>query len=216
MGCEISHRNSVTTTITPRATFTMNSWIRALQSVPHLLFVEAPKLGMTYKQFALQDTDEYQDILVNLEATQTHIDFLEKDYLKGVHALPNIHSASALEALPAPSIVSTLSSVTNIPSGATVPTSKTLEPQAAKAPRKSRIPKQVVPGVTPPPDPERWLKKRERTSTHRYDGRRKGHRGAGMGIGATQGSAVPDPIPTGSAKTTSGGGGQGKKGKKGK
>jgi len=159
------------------------------------------------------DTDEYQDILVNLEAAQTHIDFLEKDYLKGVHALPSTQSASALEALPAPSIVSTLATVTNISGGASS-TPKTSEPPAVNAPRKSRIPKHVVLGMTPPPDPERWLKKRERTSTHRHDGRKRGHK-AGMGIGATQGSAVSDPIPASNVRPTSGGG-QAKKGKKGK
>ena len=173
------------------------------------------KLRKISEPFTLQDTDEYQDILVNLEATQIHIDFLEKDYLKGVHALPNNQSASALEALPAPSIVSTLSSVTNIPRDATSSASNTPEPHAAKKPRKPRTPKHVVPGVTPPPDPERWLKKRERTSAHRYDGRRKGQRGAGMSVGATQGSAVPDSTPT-SRITTGGGGGQGKKSKKGR
>ena len=96
--------------------------------------------------------------------------------------------------------MSTLSSVVDVPGGEAASAPQSSEPHAAKLPRKSRIPKHVVPGVTPLPDPERWLKKRERTSTHRYDGRRRGQRGAGMGIGATQGSTVLDPTTTSHAR----------------
>lgn len=157
---------------------------------------------------------------MNLDACQMHIDFLEKDYLNGVHALPTNQSASALEALPAPSIVASLSTITNIPAAGPSTSKKTAdESHAAKPPRKSRVPKGVVPGVTPLPDPERWLKKRERTSTTRHEGGRR-RKGAGMGVGATQGAAVNDPIPSSSVKTASGSGasstGQSKKGKKGK
>jgi len=63
-------------------------------------------------------------------------------------------------------------------------------------------------GVTPIPDPERWLKKRERT---KVEGRWKKGKKEGMGAGATQGATVPEPK---SERTSSGGGGGGKKGKK--
>lgn len=160
---------------------------------------------------------------MNLDAAQTHIDFLEKGYLNGVHALPTNQSAAALEALPAPSIVSALTTITNNVPTAGPSSSKKASPaevsHPAKPPRKTRVPKHVVPGVTPFPDPERWLKKRERTSTGRHDGARR-RKNAGMGVGATQGSSVADPTP---ASNTKGGGGSGanptgqtKKGKKGK
>lgn len=56
-----------------------------------------------------------------------------------------------------------------------------------------RVPKGVVPGVTPPPDPERWVKKSERSTFGQGAGRR---RKAGGG-GATQGSAAVDqPVAT--------------------
>lgn len=77
----------------------------------------------------------------------------------------------------------------------------------------SRVPAGVVPGVTPPPDPERWLKKSER-STFGMGRKRKG---AGGG-GATQGSSAldiqsgaPGGAVSGHAGKSSGGGGKGKK-----
>lgn len=70
--------------------------------------------------------------------------------------------------------------------------------------RTKRIPKGVVLGVTPPPDPERWLKKSER-STFGQGKRRK------AGGGATQGSAV-DSGPAGGAPGHGGkSGGKGKR-----
>ena len=81
------------------------------------------------------------------------------------------------------------------------------QPEAQqKKPRTRRIPKGVVPGVTPPPDPERWLKKSERSSYLQAHARRR--RGGG---GATQG-IVETPGTSGGG----GGGGAGKGKKKGK
>ena len=66
------------------------------------------------------------------------------------------------------------------------------------------------------PDPERWLKKRERT---KVEGRNRRGKKEGMGAGATQGAAVSDVKttatgagfnPTGPAATSV------KKGKKGR
>jgi signal recognition particle subunit SRP72 len=59
---------------------------------------------------------------------------------------------------------------------------------AEKKPRISRVPAGVIPGVTPPPDPERWLKKSERSTF----GQGKRKKGPGGGGGATQGSANVD------------------------
>ena len=74
----------------------------------------------------------------------------------------------------------------------------------------SRVPAGVIPGVTPAPDPERWLKKSER-STFGQGKKRKGPSGGG---GATQGSAsVDSPIThtVGSGHLPKTGGGKGKK-----
>jgi signal recognition particle subunit SRP72 len=73
-----------------------------------------------------------------------------------------------------------------------------VEPLKPKAPRKSRIPKGVIPGITLPPDPERWIKKSERTRVETSGKKKK------LG-GATQGSAVID------SKALGGGGGKNKK-----
>jgi len=75
--------------------------------------------------------------------------------------------------------------------------------------RMRRVPPGVVPGLTPPPDPERWLKKSER-STFGQGRRRKG---AGGGGGATQGAAATDSTPasTGGAAHVSKASAKGKK-----
>ncbi|KAF9517637.1 hypothetical protein BS47DRAFT_1290620 [Hydnum rufescens UP504] len=152
------------------------------------------------------DTDEYSDLLTNLGAAQTHLDFLEKDYLQAVHSLPT--NASALEAAPPP----TLPSSHNILQPNAQKQNVAVVALAPKTPRKSRVPKHVVLGTTPMPDPERWLKKRERT---RVEGRgRKGKTREGMGVGATQGSAVSDIKIT--SNTPSNASGHAKKGKKGR
>lgn len=74
----------------------------------------------------------------------------------------------------------------------------------SKKVRMSRVPPGVTPGVTPPPDPERWLKKSERSSYNQ--GRRR--RGGG---GATQGSAAFDASASVSASGAKSGGGKGKR-----
>jgi len=75
-----------------------------------------------------------------------------------------------------------------------------------KSVRKKRVPKGVIPGVTPPPDPERWLKKSERTNAFIQLGKKRKTGGGG----ATQGvvESMSSPL-TQSGKT--GGGGKGKK-----
>jgi len=74
--------------------------------------------------------------------------------------------------------------------------------------RKSRVPKGVVPGVTPAPDPERWLKKSERSSFGQGSRKRRGG-----GAGATQGSTLESgPVgASGSSHNVKSGGGKSKK-----
>ena len=72
-----------------------------------------------------------------------------------------------------------------------------------------RVPAGVIPGVTPPPDPERWLKKNERSTFHTGHKKRKG---AGGG-GATQG-VVETPGAVSNAGSNVGGSGKGKGKKK--
>jgi signal recognition particle subunit SRP72 len=83
-------------------------------------------------------------------------------------------------------------------------TSTTTDPEKAPAPvkkvRKSRVPAGVTPGVTPPPDPERWLKKSER-STFGLGKRRKGGSG-GASQGVTPLDAATGPTATNTPKSS--------------
>jgi len=118
--------------------------------------------------------EEHADILTNLQAAQKHLDFTTKDYLRSLDALDNTIT-STLESAPPPAQPGASIAPIQQPA-ASAPT--------REAPKKSvrmrRVPKGVVPGVTPPPDPERWLKKTERTTYQPPRGKRKGG-------GATQG-----------------------------
>ena len=109
---------------------------------------------------------------------------------------------NGLESNPPPALPTAGSS--NIPATATTE-GDARSKSPVKSVRKKRVPKGVIPGVTPPPDPERWLKKSERTNTFTQSGKR---RKAGGG-GATQGivESMNPPIQSGKA----GGGGKGKK-----
>lgn len=137
----------------------------------------------------VQNTEEQADILTNLQASQQHLEFLEKGFLHALDQLPNAVSAN-LESNPPP-VVNTTSVGIAPPVATSSSVQKQAEPLVKKV-RKSRVPAGVVPGVSPAPDPERWLKKSER-STFGQGRRRKG---AGGG-GATQGSAMDAaPAPT--------------------
>ena len=147
-----------------------------------------------------QHSDEHADISTNLEAAQKHVDFINTGYLRSLDALPS-SVTNTLETAPAPqpatSLTATLATA-SAASQADVPAAK------PKKVRTKRIPKGVVVGITPMPDPERWLKKSER-STFNQGKRRK----AGGG-GATQGA-----VESGPAGGASGHGGKsGGKGKK--
>ncbi|KAF7302807.1 SRP72 domain-containing protein [Mycena kentingensis (nom. inval.)] len=138
-------------------------------------------------------TEEHADILTNIQAASTHLEFINTTFLRGLAA---VGGGAQLEDAPPPMPVASTSA---IPApAAAVPTSTPAQP------KKVKLPKGVVLGVTPPPDPERWLKKSERSTF----GTGKRRKGAGGG-GATQGSSVDAP-----AASSGGGGGGGKKGKK--
>lgn len=150
--------------------------------------IYATPLTTTFKQ-----TEEHSDILTNLEASQKHLDFITTDFLRALDALPS-SSASMLESAPPPqagsSLAATLASVAAAP-----------EPlKQIKTVRTKRVPVGVVPGVTPPPDPERWLKKSERSTFG------QGRRRKGGGGGATQGS-VESAASTGNVQGHAGKGG---------
>ncbi|KAJ3491453.1 hypothetical protein NLI96_g718 [Meripilus lineatus] len=121
----------------------------------------------------LLDTGEpHSNVITNLEASQKHLDFVNTGYLHALDALPNSLTNTLEAALP-PSQPHVPTFFTNAPA---------LDEQQKATPSKKvrakRVPTGVVPGVTPPPDPERWLKKSERSNFHAGHKRRKGGGGA--------------------------------------
>ncbi|KAH8088957.1 hypothetical protein BXZ70DRAFT_954983 [Cristinia sonorae] len=150
------------------------------------------------------DTEEHTDILTNLEATQKHLDFINSGFSRALSALPAAVTAS-LETVPPPPPAQSSSLLA---SAQIIEEKKAAAPQEKKV-RFKRVPKGVVPGVTPPPDPERWLKKSERTSFHSGHKRKKG----GGGGGATQGVMESPAVPT-SGGGVAGGASKGKGKKK--
>jgi len=157
-------------------------------------------------------SEEHSDILTNLTASQKHLDFINTDFLHALDALPTSLTTN-IETNPPPSqpvssVAAALasSSLSGAPTAGDDPA-----PRPPKTVWKSRVPKGVVPGVTPPPDPERWLKKSERSTFGQ--GNRK-RRGGGGGGGATQGSTTesgPIAASGSSHNVKSGGGGKSKK-----
>ncbi|KZO90590.1 hypothetical protein CALVIDRAFT_390160 [Calocera viscosa TUFC12733] len=132
-----------------------------------------------------EDGEESDDVLNNLGAAQSYLDFINSGYQEAIHEL-NLDVPS-LEGAPP-----TLLAISAAPLAVSTST-----PSIPRAAQKSRIPKHVVVGVTPLPDPERWLKKRDRTRDVR---RTKKGKKEGMGAGATQGvvvGAAPTPPATG-------------------
>jgi len=146
-------------------------------------------------------SDEQADILTNLEAAQKHLEFVNTSYLHALDALP-ASLINGLESNPPPALPTAGSS--NVPVAATIGGEVGLKPPV-KSVRKKRVPKGVIPGVTPPPDPERWLKKSERTNAFNQSGKKRKTGGGG----ATQGIVDSTSPPTQPAKT--GGGGKGRK-----
>ncbi|KAH8110496.1 hypothetical protein DFH11DRAFT_771088 [Phellopilus nigrolimitatus] len=131
------------------------------------------------------DSEERADLTTNLNAAQKHLDFLTTGYLHALDALPaSVINSLETAAPPAP------------PGGAAIPSaavspvsvSGSVTRPVEKKVRMSRVPKGVTPGVTPPPDPERWIKKSERSTFGQGAGRRRK-----TGGGATQGSVAEPP-----------------------
>ncbi|KAK7691524.1 hypothetical protein QCA50_004923 [Cerrena zonata] len=149
------------------------------------------------------DTEEHSDILTNLEAAQKHLDFINQDYLRSLDVLP-ASLTSTIESAPPPPPPQPSSALQAASSSA--PFDEQKRPVAPKKVRVKRVPAGVVPGVTPPPDPERWLKKSERSTFHAGGGHKK-RKGGG---GATQG-VVESVHPSSSGGSTPGGKGKGKK-----
>ncbi|KAI0915357.1 hypothetical protein AcV5_003851 [Taiwanofungus camphoratus] len=161
----------------------------------------------------LQDTaephsDEHADILTNLAAAQAHLDFLNTGFLHALGALPPAF-ASALEGVPPPASSVPSASHSVLPSGrSSHPQTETAGKEKEKKVRTKRLPPGVILGVTPPPDPERWLKKSER-STFAYGKKRRG--GATQGAVEREGAAASGGGQSGKIGGGGGGGGKGKK-----
>ncbi|KAI5987625.1 hypothetical protein EDD15DRAFT_2292095 [Pisolithus albus] len=143
-----------------------------------------------------QQSEEYSDVLTNFTASQKHLDFINTGFLHALDELP-ASVVSAIETLPPP---------TSHPAQVAVESHSTLnkeleeEPVVTKAKkvRMKRVPKGVIPGVTPP-DPERWLKKSERSNYN------QGKKRKGIGGGTTQGVVADNaPPPSGAGKTSKG------------
>ncbi|KAG6902282.1 hypothetical protein C0995_002214 [Termitomyces sp. Mi166 len=147
-------------------------------------------------------SEEHTDILTNLGAAQAHLDFTTTGFLHALGALPTSLTSTIQSAPPPPPPSSQPSSSRAVTMTTASSPEKDKEKDEPKKPRKSRLPPGVIPGVTPPPDPERWVKKTERST---WGGKRR--KGGG---GATQGNVSVD----GAAATTTGatkGKGKGKK-----
>ncbi|CAE6492625.1 unnamed protein product [Rhizoctonia solani] len=163
------------------------------------------------------NTEEQSDITANLAAVQSHLDFLQSGFYDSIRA--SGVNVTQLEDAPAPAPPTMASALPTTTSTQKSDEAATLAPPPAKGPRKGRLPGHVVIGVTPMPDPERWIKKRERTYVTFAQGR-KG-RGKGKKEGATagysQGVSVAPAVAgvmegSGSGHIPkSGGGGKGRK-----
>ncbi|THH28539.1 hypothetical protein EUX98_g5647 [Antrodiella citrinella] len=143
------------------------------------------------------DTEEHSDIVTNIEATQKHLDFINSGYSRALSALPAAIT-TGLETSPPPAPAQSTSLYV---AAQAAEQQKKVEAPAEKKVRVKRVPKGVVPGVTPAADPERWMKKNERSTFHTGHKRKKG----GGGGGATQGSVES----AGGAVSSGGGGGAG-------
>lgn len=156
-----------------------------------------------------QHSEEQSDILTNLEAAQRHLDFINSGFLHALDALPSSVTLTLESAPPPPPPISSLV-LRNIITDSRAADGAEKKPKKV---RTKRVPAGVIPGVTPPPDPERWLKKSERSTFGQGTKKRKG----GFGGGATQGVVDNNAPGTGTsapAKGSNTGGGRGKGKKK--
>ncbi|KAJ7908679.1 hypothetical protein B0H13DRAFT_655812 [Mycena leptocephala] len=123
--------------------------------------------------------EEQADILTNIQAASAHLDFINTTFLHSLDVLPASTQAQ-IEDAPPPTVAAAHAPVAVAPAP---------DAQVPPKEKKVRLPKGVVLGVTPPPDPERWLKKSERSNFGQ-----KRRKGGGGGGGATQGSAADVPV----------------------
>ncbi|KAG6886451.1 hypothetical protein C0992_003904 [Termitomyces sp. T32_za158] len=137
-------------------------------------YARAVELYTQLLESAEPDSEEHTDILTNLRAAQAYHDFISTGYLRALGSLPASITSAPLPLLTGAVRGPTAPAVTHEPEHA---------PPAPKKPRAKHVPPGVVPGVTPPPDPERWLKKSERSSV-------LGKRRRAQGGGVTQGSVA--------------------------
>ncbi|ETW74729.1 hypothetical protein HETIRDRAFT_332070 [Heterobasidion irregulare TC 32-1] len=142
-------------------------------------------------------TEEHSDILTNLQASQRHLDFINTDYLRVLDQLPMSVTNSLETSQPPVHPTTSLLPLANAPSAE----EKMTKPKLKKV-RTRRVPAGVVPGVTPAPDPERWLKRTERSTFVQARSKRRG----GGGGGATQGMVESGGASGAGGQSRSGGG----------
>jgi signal recognition particle subunit SRP72 len=118
--------------------------------------------------------------LTNLQASQKHLDFINTDYLRILDGLSSDVTGS-LEHAPPPVPPSSFYSTT-IGAAPSANNPEDVGGTPVRKVRARRVPKGVELGVTPPPDPERWLKKSERSTFQQARGKRKGGGGATQGL----------------------------------
>ncbi|KAG8688140.1 hypothetical protein FRC11_005988 [Ceratobasidium sp. 423] len=164
------------------------------------------------------NAEEQTDITTNLAAVQSHIDFLQSGFYDSLRA--SGVNVSQLEDAPAPAPPTTGIALPTVSAQKVAADEATTSaPAPAKGPRKGRLPKNVVLGVTPMPDPERWIKKRERTYVTFAQGRKGKGKGrkegatAGYSQGVSVAPAVAGVMESGGGghPPKSGGGGKGRK-----
>ena len=119
---------------------------------------------------------------------------MDSGFKAALDALPS-QVVNTLETAPPPVPLSGASATIKQANVSTTAQISTQTLPEKKPVRVSRLPKGVVLGVTPPPDPERWLKKSERSNFGQTHGKRR----KAAGGGATQGSTV-EPVPTPTSK----------------
>jgi len=180
--------------------------LEAQLSYRQCLFQSSLDIYNELLEIAEPQSEEYSDILTNLTASQKHLNFINTGFLHALGAVPS-SIASTIETSPPPSVQPTV----HLASAGAAPTQQSPDDSAivnkAKKVRTKRVPKGVIPGVTPPPDPERWLKKSERSS---FGSSRK-RRGGG---GATQGVVLENISAQSHGGKSTGGGTSHTKGKK--
>ncbi|KAG9312256.1 hypothetical protein JVU11DRAFT_7558 [Chiua virens] len=126
-------------------------------------------------------SEEYSDILTNLTASQKHLDFMNTGFLHVLDVLPS-SIVSTIETSPPPSVQPAVHLTSTSATQTQESPDESSIAKKAKKVRLKRVPQGVIPGVTPPPDPERWLKKSERTSFGQAGRKRRGAGGATQGV----------------------------------